>query len=387
MIARRSDDLPSWYLEGFVDVGRSSWRTVIHSLPLSIGRGTASGLQLRSRKVSNRHAEIYFDDGLRVRDLGSTNGTFVNGRRVRTRRRLTAGDVIRFADIQLRLASYEAPMSTGTKTLSTDELSDFIGEQSAEFLKLLETRALRPLFQPVFEVETLSIFGYELLCRGDLEGFETSPAELFFIAERLEQEVELSRICRELGLAAAAALGDDPLLFVNTHPSELQDIPGFLQSLRRLSGAAPGIRLVAEIHEAAITDIGRMTEVRSALQEVGIELAFDDFGTGQSRLHALADVTPDYLKFDISFVRRLHRATERRKMLVRRLVSMSRSMGIAPIAEGVESAEELAACIDAGFRHAQGHLVAEALSPERLQELRKRLDSGQPLAELGRRLP
>ncbi len=378
MGAARGDKLPCWYLEGFVDVGRNSWRTVIHSLPLTIGREDSAGLQLHSRQVSHRHAEIYHEDGLRVRDLGSTNGTFVNGRRVRSRHRLAAGDIIRFGDIELRLASYEAPMSTGTKTLSTDELSEFAGEQSADFLKLLETRALRPLFQPLFDTRTLSIHGYELLCRGDLEGFETSPAELFFIAERLDRDVELSRICRDLGLEAAAALGDQPRLFVNSHPSELRDIDGFLESLSRSRAGSPELRLVVEIHEAAITDIARMTEIRSTLHERGIGLAFDDFGTGQSRLHALADVTPDYLKFDISFVRRLHQASERRKMLVRRLVGMSRSMEIVPVAEGVETPEELAACVEAGFEHAQGHLVAEALSVEQIPALERRLAGTDP---------
>ncbi len=376
MGASRSLDFPSWYLEGFVDVGRSSWRTVIHALPLVIGRSDSAGLQLRSQKVSHRHAEIYSDRGLKIRDLGSTNGTFLNGRRIRTPRRLADGDVIRFGDIQLRLASYEAPLSTGTKTLGTDELTEFIGEQSADFVKLLETRAIRPLYQPVFETRTLSVHGFELLCRGNLEGFETSPTELFFIAERLERQVELSRVCRELGLAEASALGETRL-FVNTHPSEIVEPAGFLESLSQLSSLAPNVRLIAEIHEAAMTDIGQMKELRSALHEIGIGLAFDDFGTGQSRLHALADVTPDYLKFDISFVRHLHRASQRRKMLIRRLVSISRSMDVVPIAEGIESSDELAACVDAGFEYAQGHLVAQALPAAELDRLRKRLESGQ----------
>ncbi len=383
MVSARKRDPTSWYLEGYIDVGRSSWRTIIQSLPIVIGRSDEADLQLRSRKVSHRHAELYLDDGLRVRDLDSTNGTFVNGRRVRTRRRLSAGDVIRFGDIQLRLASYAAPLSTGTKTLSTDELTEFIGEQSEDFLTLLETRAIQPLFQPVFDTRTLAIGGYELLCRGKLEGFETSPTELFFIAERLGRQVELSRLCREIGFAAAEPLIGDALLFVNSHPSEIADSDGFLESLSRLRARAPGLRLVAEIHEAAMTDLTRMNDIRSALRELDIGLAFDDFGTGQSRLQALADVAPDYVKFDISFVRHLHLATERRRMLVRRLVSMCRSMEIVPIAEGIETADELEACVDSGFDRAQGHLVAEALSVERIPELKTRLADGEFLVALG----
>lgn len=377
MGAARDDDLSSWYLEGYVDVGRSSWRTIIHSMPLVIGRGSSAGLQLYSEKVSHRHAELYLDGGLQIRDLESTNGTYVNGERVRTTRSLAAGDVIRFGDILLRLASYEVPLSTGTKALSTEELTAFVAEQSDDFLKLLETRAIRPLFQPVFDTRTLSIFGYELLCRGNLEEFETAPAELFFLAEQLDRAVELSRVCREVGFDAAAPLVESAHLFVNSHPSEIPDMRGFLDSLAQLQAGAKGTRLVVEIHEAAMTDIGKMTEIRSALHELGIALAFDDFGTGQSRLQALADVPPDYLKFDMSFVRDLHRVSQRRKILVRRLVSMSRSMGIVPVAEGIESPEELEACLDAGFELAQGHLVAEALSPAAIGELKKRLEKRQ----------
>jgi EAL domain-containing protein (putative c-di-GMP-specific phosphodiesterase class I) len=369
MPSKKIDESSSWYLEGFVDAGRNSWRTVIHSLPLTVGREKSANLQLRSPKVSHHHAEIYFDGGLRVRDLGSTNGTYVNGRRVRGTRGLATGDVIRFADLELRLASYKMPPSTGTKALTTEDLKEFLAEQSEEFLKLLRTRAVRPLYQPLFDLRQLTVVGYELLCRGNLEGFETAPTELFFIAERLGCDIELSQLFRHQGVESAARLPGRPKLFVNTHPSEIQDLDGFLASIARLNDQRPEIDLVVEIHEAAMTEPAAMRQIRSALHAVGIELAFDDFGTGQSRLQALADVPPDYLKFDLTFVRGLDRASERRKILVRRLVEMATSIGIAPIAEGIETPEELRACTDAGFQWAQGYLLAEPLEPEAVKEL------------------
>ena len=72
-----------WYLESFVQDGRTLTRLPIRSLPFKVGRREAAHLTLSSDLVSKDHAEIYADKrGLRVRDLGSTNGTFINHQRV-----------------------------------------------------------------------------------------------------------------------------------------------------------------------------------------------------------------------------------------------------------------------------------------------------------------
>ncbi len=357
-----------WCLEGYVDSGKRAWRTVIHRLPLRVGRDSRADLPLLSDKVSHRHAEIYSEGGgLWVRDLDSTNGTFVNGEQVRRARRLQAGDILRFADLEFRLTPYEAPdqlVDTRTKVLSKYELTDFLREQSEEFTRLLRKKAVRALFQPVVDLDRSALIGYELLSRGALSGFETAPAELFYIAESLGLEMKLSELCRIQGVLAAQSLPGSPRVFLNTHPSEIRRRGDFLKSLERLRVSCPDAALVVEIHEAAMADPRTMSQLREGLDFLGIQLAFDDFGTGQSRLMEIAEVPPDYVKFDMAFVRRLHEATGRRRKLVADLVELTRSLGITAIAEGVESKAELQACREAGFTAAQGFYLGLPLGVE-----------------------
>jgi EAL domain-containing protein (putative c-di-GMP-specific phosphodiesterase class I) len=97
-----------------------------------------------------------------------------------------------------------------------------------------------------------------------------------------------------------------------------------------------------------------LKEVRAALKSLDIGLAFDDFGSGQTRLAELAVVHPDYIKFDISLIRSIDAHPERQEM-VATLVRMVKRLGLIALAEGVETKEECAACVEIGFDLAQGY--------------------------------
>ena len=79
-------------------------------------------------------------------------------------------------------------------------------------------------------------------------------------------------------------------------------------SLRELRELEPRRPLVLEIHEAAVTCGDEMKQLRAALADLQIGLAYDDFGAGQARLVELVDVPPDYLKFDMKLVQNLESA-------------------------------------------------------------------------------
>ncbi len=212
-----------WYLEGFIDSRRQSWRTIIDALPLIVGRDTEAGLHLYSSGVSHRHAELFRSTGrLWIRDLGSTNGTRVNHEPISEPTPLSDGDVLHFADLEFRLAVYRPPRTERkpwTKVLTPDELSVYLRQHDAAFGSLMEKRAVYPLFQPVVSLVDRSIAGFELLSRGTLKSVEASPTELFSIAERLGRELELSEIFRTVGLRHAERITGERLIFVNTHPA------------------------------------------------------------------------------------------------------------------------------------------------------------------------
>jgi EAL domain-containing protein (putative c-di-GMP-specific phosphodiesterase class I) len=114
-------------------------------------------------------------------------------------------------------------------------------------------------------------------------------------------------------------------------------------------------QLVLEIHEAAISDPRQMRELKDRLRDLRVELAFDDFGAGQTRLAELTEARPDYLKFDMSLIRGIDQAGPERQKLVNSLVSVTLDLGITPLAEGIETESESEVCRQLGFAMAQGY--------------------------------
>jgi len=183
-------------------------------------------------------------------------------------------------------------------------------------------------------------------------GLETAPA-MFGAAAQMNLEVELSRMLRWEGLQAVDVLPVAPELFVNTHPLELAG-PGLLESLKSIRDLRPNQKITLEVHESAITSAQSMAQLKRDLTDLDIRLAYDDFGAGQARLVELVEVCPDFLKFDISLVRDLDRASDQRRKMISTLVRMSQDLGVVPLAEGIETATEAEVCIDLGFELGQG---------------------------------
>lgn len=121
-----------------------------------------------------------------------------------------------------------------------------------------------------------------------------------------------------------------------------------------------------EIHEAAVTDIVKLREFANSLGQLGIRFAYDDFGAGQARLLELADVPAHFVKFDMALIRGLHKASERKRQVVRDLVKMVLATGSIPLAEGVEDEEEAKVCIEMGFQLIQGYLTGRPIPADSL---------------------
>lgn len=347
-----------WYLEGFVDDSKRMWRVPIRSVPFRVGRRPDVSLSLPAKSISQDHAEIIFvGDAPRIRDLGSTNGTFVNRRRIEGEAPLEEGDIVHFATLEFRV-SFQVPpdwaAATNATRLMEGDLPRNLAQGTRQFQELLRQGALVAYFQPIVRLATSAVVGYEVLGRGAYEGLPTSPAELFPIAASCGLEADLSRAFRRAGIEAAARFSPSAIIFVNTHPAE-NGQPGLVESLREARRLAPTLPITLEIHEAAVTDSAAMRALRATLAELDMKLAYDDFGAGQARLLELVDVPPDYLKFDMALVRDIHLAPRHKQQMLETLVRMARDLGIASLAEGVETAEEALLCAQMGFEYAQGY--------------------------------
>ncbi len=345
----------TWVLVRQVNETSSVHRISVQGPSFVIGRHASSHLAIADPTVSSRHAEVVFVDGdLFIRDLNSTNGTLLNGRRIQNLTGLRTGDVLHFGSVMCTLQrTVDDDM---TETVTADASSDALAQ--LQFDKLLKRPALRPFYQPVVRLEDHSRVGFEVLSRSYLIGLET-PEKMFRVAAQRTSEVELSIICRSEGLRVGESMNKAMKFYLNTHPAELKSARLF-DSLTVLRRDYPETQIALEVHEAAVTSTSFLRDLRKHVNDLKIELAYDDFGAGQARLKDLFDVPPDVLKFDIKFINGLPYASAQQRSTIQSLLNIVRDLGVIPLAEGVETAEEAVCCFELGFELAQGFLFGRA---------------------------
>ncbi len=369
----------TWLLTGQLSADQAARSISVANSPFVIGRCTSASLTIASPAVSTSHAELRLENGeLWVRDLGSTNGTFVNGVRVAIDASVRAGDLLQIAGIVFRVGIQRGYVDC--KTIAGDSTDQALA--LIQFDKLIAERAVLPHYQPIVEMSTQRTVGFEVLGRSLLFGLGT-PHAMFSAAALLDLEGELSRILRNEGVRLAEALPANPLVFLNTHPAELQDPALLEKSLRELRLAFPEAALVLEIHEAAATSVPQMRALRCVLNELGMQLAYDDFGAGQARLAELGDAPPDYLKFDIQLIRGIDGASAERQRMLASLVRISADLGIVSLAEGIETAAEHTTCRRLGFVYGQGFRYGSPATAGTFATEASRIT---PLATIGPRL-
>jgi EAL domain-containing protein (putative c-di-GMP-specific phosphodiesterase class I) len=327
--------------------------------PFRVGRKSEMNLCIPRSTVSSAHAEITERGGqIWLRDLKSTNGTYINGKPVTNEELLSPGDLIQFADVAFRIAAEDneaVSMTIHNFTVASDRAASL-----AQFDRLMNERAVIPHYQSIVSLKDRGIEGYEVLGRSNLPGLER-PYEMFLAASQLNLEAELSVMMRMIAMEKAQLFPDPPSLYLNTHPAEIMNC-GLLDSLVELRKRFPDQPITLEVHEAAATSPQVMKELREALDDLNMKLAYDDFGTGQSRLVELATVCPDVVKFDMKFIRDIHLAPQRQQQMLGSLVRMVKELNVTALAEGIEKEEEHDVLLEMGFELGQGFLYGVPLS-------------------------
>lgn len=291
---------------------------------------------------------------LYVNDLGSRNGTFVNGQAIRSEIPLEAGDVLQLADVGLRIDFQIEDRDSNTMMESCCDQAIAL----SRFEELLNDRAMCGFLQRIVPAQDGGPMAFELLGRGRLFGLR-SPEQMFRAAERLNRERELSVVLREEGLKGASQLPARIRLYVNTHPLELEHPQELIESLAAIRHRHPDRPFTVEVHEAAVISSVAARDLSRALSDLDMELAYDDFGAGQARLAILRDLTPSVLKFDIALIHGIHTAGPVRQRLLGNLVRMAHDVGISTLAEGVEVEDEAEVCRQIGFDLMQGFLFGK----------------------------
>ena len=353
------------YLERYPEPGGPPERVSLAAVPFTVGRAESADFTIYSNVVSKTHAVVIsVGDRYAIRDLQSTNGTFVNGRRV-VEQALADGDIVHFAQIEFcfrcpTAADYSSPTGEsdpgilGTQALRLAPPVSLI--RSTEMLRdLIRLEAIETVLQPIVDLHTSEVVGVEALARGAYPTLSSKPAELLALAEQCGMAIELSQLLRRLAVQATQGLPTSAKLFLNVHPRELGDF-GLIESVVALAPWRKKHPLVIEIPESAVTDVGAMRDLGAALSDLDVEFAYDDFGAGQTRLLEMTAVPPHYLKFDKTMIQGIETAKARQEM-VAAIVKVADTLGVRTIAEGIETTATAAVCRKLGCHLGQGYLL------------------------------
>jgi EAL domain-containing protein (putative c-di-GMP-specific phosphodiesterase class I) len=235
---------------------------------------------------------------------------------------------------------------------SVSDLSEAIGT-------VLSTRALRPVYQPIFSMTAGRPIGFEGLVRPGGDAPFADASGMFAAAEAADRTVELDLACLETVAAEARLPTAESYLSVNLSPRTLESSlfhPSELKALFQRYGIAPE-RIVLELTERErVEDLDQLRKNVNACRRAGMRLAADDVGAGNAGLRLLSEIHFDIVKVDLSLIQggTMHDPTH---AVLRALQELAARWNASIVAEGVETAEQLAVVRGLGIAAAQGYLL------------------------------
>lgn len=334
-------------------------RCELLELPFTIGRDESADFQVDSNRVSRKHVTIdRSESSYVIQDLGSTNGTYLNGKRIEEAE-LTDGDVLVIADFEMTFFSGHR-VAEGS---ATQIMSQPAGTQTSEFRDLIlqvrrmhETlthRSVSNQFQPIVRLEDRTTFGYQAIRDAtDLPSPNRHTESLVQNTEcRLTWRVNQQH--RLVAAEQATALPEPTHLFFALQVSEVNAdfLPDSLGQLRSIGKERH--QLVAEIPDTAVCDIPYFRQFLEALRQHGIEVAYSGFCGGPAQISGWANVAPDYIKLAPTMVNGISRASGGWRK-VEMLTQAARELDSPIIALGVDELSDAECLAELGCQFAQG---------------------------------
>jgi diguanylate cyclase (GGDEF)-like protein len=228
-------------------------------------------------------------------------------------------------------------------------------------------------FQPKVDIRTQAVKGIEALVRlRDDGGVIQAPGSFVDLAVELGLLDELTHavlveIVKSIDLINDR-FGAEATISINVAAKQAGNAEFMSSFVQALKETGFPTRFMIEVTEDAfVTKSHFQSEILPMLRKLGVGISIDDFGTGFSSLSALADITADEIKIDRSFITNIHKRP-RSQGILRAIESLSESLGMTVIAEGLETFEELAYLQAASRIHyAQGFYFSEPIFLEQLK--------------------
>ena len=295
---------------------------------------------------------------------------------------LDAAELIRNGDLAMARA----------KELGGGRVEVFAAHMHADVVRRLELgsdlqRALAEEqfaveFQPVVELRTSRVTGVEALVRWWRDGDFVPPDEFIGPAEESGLMLPLGDWILREACAEVARWREsswDIGLSVNLTARQIS-APRFVESVAEVlagTGLPPHALTVEVKEEVLVEDAGNPAPRLSALRDLGVRLAIDNFGTGYASLAYLRQLPVDVIKIDPSFVAGLGR-DDTLTMLTRTIVRLGRDLGVIVVAEGIERPDQLELLRDMDCPRGQGFLVARPMAARRVESLVRTNRQGTP---------
>ncbi len=225
---------------------------------------------------------------------------------------------------------------------------------------IIVNNEIETVYQPIVYFENLNILGYEALARVKNAGFLSNSEILFSYAVETDMLLDLERVCRTNAILHLPGNLNNKKLFLNSSAKGIYD-PDFKSKkfdkfLEEHNMSNEDI--VIEITERlAVSDYQAFTTAVKILKEKGYKIAIDDMGAGYSSLRTIAEVKPDFLKYDMALIRDIHKNLIK-KDLLETLIPFTERLGAEIIAEGIETEEEFEVLKSIGIKFGQGFYLA-----------------------------
>ncbi|MCK1339641.1 diguanylate cyclase (GGDEF)-like protein/PAS domain S-box-containing protein [Bradyrhizobium sp. LB8.2] len=231
-----------------------------------------------------------------------------------------------------------------------------------ELRDAIQSDVLRPYYQPLIDLQSGRITGFEALVRWPhADRGMVSPAEFIPVAEETGLINPLGGLMLRRACLDAATWPDDVRVAVNLSPLQFRsgNLLSVVTDALKHSGLPPR-RLELEITETLLLEkSAQVLATLHALRALGVRISMDDFGTGYSSLSYLRSFPFDKIKIDQSFVRDLG-ANREAQAIIRSIVSLGKGLGVIITAEGVETEAELSCLRAEGCDEGQGFLFSKA---------------------------
>lgn len=233
-------------------------------------------------------------------------------------------------------------------------------EEGELLARIMRFRLLRPVFQPLFNTDDYSAYGFEGLIRGPEGSPLHSPLKLFAAAERHGLRTEFEVLAGRAIIDDFGARKLPGYLFLNLSCNALTALSGRAEETLEIinrSRLSPASIVIELTEHDRVADSEALVQMVKPFRDAGIRFALDDFGNGHSNLRLWMDLRPQLVKIDRFFVDGLSGNGDKFE-IIRLLKRLGDMFNTQLVAEGIEHESDLAVIKDLGIPIVQGFLLA-----------------------------